>query len=277
MLRLVLLEHKKLRNKKGKLMKNKSILLIIVIILITIIGCTTIDNASLLHQNYSAKYIYKVGHEQFGRRDYYGAIKTFHMLNSQYPLNKYTELGNLDLIYAYYYNNESEMALTLGYQFIKKHPVSIQLGYIYYIMGVINFNNNRDFLQRHLPYNVTQHDPKNFLKAFYDFKYAIIYNPKANYIKDARKRMVYINDVVGKYQYNIAKFYFDRKIYRATINRVKTVIKNYPQSQVIEKALVLLIQSYDILKMSYQTRQYLKLLKINFPNNSYLKLFKNKA
>ena len=89
--------------------------------------------------------------------------------------------------------------------------------------------------------------------------------------------MVYINDVVGKYQYNIAKFYFDRKIYRATINRVKTVIKNYPQSQVIEKALVLLIQSYDILKMSYQTRQYLKLLKINFPNNSYLKLFKNKA
>ena len=105
----------------------------------------------------------------------------------------------------------------------------------------------------------------------------MILSPKASYAEDARRRMVHINNVVAEYEYNIANFYFEHEAYVAAINRAKIVVEKYPQSNSIENALVLLIRSYDILKMPELAEKSMEVLKVNYPNNTYLKSLEDAA
>lgn len=239
-------------------------------------GCAT-QNKALPYQGQSAEYIYAKGHEDLQNENYTQAIQTFKSLNSQYPFEEYAELGNLDLLYAYYQNDESAMALALGNQFTRTYPNSKQLAYVYYMMGVINFDNGRSFLQRHLPYTMSQHDPHAYIQAFYDLRRAVSLDPKSAFSEDARRRMVYINNIIGEYQYHIATFYFNHKAYVAAINRAKIIVEKYPQSTSIENALVLMIKSYDGLKMPELAEKSMAVLKANYPDNGYLKSLERTA
>ncbi len=240
-------------------------------------ACATTTNKPLPYQGESAEYIYAKGHEQVKNGEYYKAIDTFRSLNSQYPFQKYSELGNLELIYAYYEDGQSEMALGLAQQFLRAYPTSKNLGYVYYMMGVINYDNGRGFLQRRLPYDMAQHDPSAYIQAFNDLKRAVLLDPESSFVGDAKRRMVHINNVVAEYEYNIAKFYFDHEAYVAAINRAKLVVESYPQSKSIENALVLIIRAYDILKLPMLAEKSMEVLKTNYPNNAYLKSLEDAA
>ena len=239
-------------------------------------GCAT-NNKTLPYQGQSPEYIYAKGHESVQNENYTQAIQTFKSLNSQYPFEEYTELGNLDLIYAYYQNNESAMALALANQFIRTYPNSTQLAYVFYMMGVVNFDNGRSFLQRHLPYNMSQHDPNSYIQAFYDLKRSVSLDPNSHFAKDAMRRMIYINNIIGEYNYRIAKFYFIHKAYVAAINRAKIIVEKYPQSTSVENALVLMIKSYDSLKIPELAEKSMTVLKANYPENDYLKSLEHTA
>lgn len=241
--------------------------------LLLMAGCSTTSNKLLPYQGESAEYIYAKGHEQFKDGNYYKAIDTFRSLNSQYPFLSYTEMGNVELIYSYYEDSQPEIALGLARQFLRAYPTSAHLGYVYYMMGVINYDNGRGFLQHCLPYDMAQHDPASYLQAFNNLKRAVILSPKASYVEDARRHMLYINNVIAEYEYNISNFYFNHEAYVAAINRAKIVVENYPQSNSIENALVLLIKSYDILKMPKLAKKSVEVLQANYPDNVYLKSF----
>ena len=245
--------------------------------LVILSGCSTTTTKALPYQGESAEYIYAKGHGQVKDGDYYKAIDTFRSLNSQYPFQKYSEMGNLELIYAYYEDGKPEMALGLARQFLRVYPTSKHLGYVYYMMGVINYDNGRGFMQRRLPYDMAQHDPSAYVQSFNDLKRAVLIDPKGLFVEDARRRMIHINNVVAEYEYNIAQFYFDHEAYVAAINRAKVVVERYPQSTSIEGALVLLIRSYDILKLSSLAEKSMEVLKTNYPNNNYLKSLEDAA
>lgn len=234
-------------------------------------GCSVITNKSLSYRGESAEYIYAKGHEQVKDGYYHKAIDTFRSLNSQYPFQICTEMGNLELIYSYYEDGQPEMALGLARQFLGVYPTCKYLGYVYYMMGVINYDNSRGFLQRRLPYDMAQHDPASYLQAFDDLNHAVALSPKASFVEDARCRMVHINNVVAEYEYNIANFYFKHQAYVAAINRAKIVVEQYPQSNSIENALVLLIRSYNSLKIEDLAQKSMEVLKVNYPNNVYIK------
>jgi outer membrane protein assembly factor BamD len=145
------------------------------------------------------------------------------------------------------------------------------------MMGVMNYDNGRGFLQRRLPYDMAQHDPGAYLQAFSDLKRAVSLDPKGTFVEDARRRMIHINNVVGEYECNIAQFYFDHEAYVAAINRAKIVVESYPQSTSIENALVIMIRSYDILKLPVLAEKSMEVLKTNYPNNVYLKSLEDAA
>jgi outer membrane protein assembly factor BamD len=252
-------------------MKNYFIAIISTIILASITGCVFIDRDPLFYQGEDPKHIYLEGHKQINNKDYHSAIKKFRFLNIQYPFHKYTELGNLDLVYAYHQDNNPGMLINLSQRFLRLYPSSKYLGYIYYMMGITNFNNGRSFFQKHLPYDMSQHNPEVYIEAYNQLKKSVLINPKANYVDDAIRRMLYINNVSATYQYNIAKFYFDHKAYTAAINRAEVIIRNYPQTNVIQDALVLCIKSYNTLTLSDQENRYIEILRKNYPHNAYLR------
>lgn len=238
--------------------------------LLLVAGCSVTISDPVEYKTESAEYLYAKGNEEMKSQNYYKAIDLFNSLNSQYPFQKYTEMANLGLIYSYYKSNQPDMALEFARQFLYLYPNSTHISYVYYIMGIINYENSKNLLQRRLPHDTSQHDPRHYLQAFDNLKRAIEINPNASYASDARKRLLYINNTLAKYEYNIAKFYFESKAYIAAINRTKNLIENYPLSNFIEDALLLLIHSYDCLGMNDLKAQSLAVLKLNFPKNLYL-------
>ncbi|GAB4225873.1 MAG: outer membrane protein assembly factor BamD [Francisella sp.] len=247
--------------------------LIVILQLLILNSCSTKKDSELpqVYTGYNANYIYAKAHEQMQNEQYFDAIRSYKSLLAQYPFTPLAEKGMVDLIYVYYKDDESAMALALAQQFIKSYPYSKYKGYVYYIMGVIAFENGRGILQTYAPYDMSYHDPSGYKEAYSNFQKAIKLDPNGSFVPDAKRRMVYINNIIAKYYINIAHFYFKRGAYNATIDRAAQVIKNYPQSTSTEDALILTIKSYNELGLKEQAQANIQVLKKNYPNSSFLK------
>ena len=233
-------------------------------------GCSTSQPVSP-YQNKPAATIYAVGHQYLQKGNYLDAITAFRELNAQYPMGHYSELGTVEMIYAYFKNSDQAMSLAVAEQFVKFYPQSSYLGYVYYMMGVIHFNNGRGFLQKHLPYTMSEHDPANYKLAVRELQKALTLGGKhTTYLQDAKRRIVYLNNTIAQYYLNIAQYNFNYHAYVGAINRAKEVVEHYPRSDAAEKALVILIQSYKALNLDTLAQSTSQILKKNYPNNAYL-------
>jgi len=249
----------------------KTTLLSIIAILIS--SCsrvTTSNDIPLAYMGYSADYIYAEAHTQMQDEDYYDAIQSYKSLNAQYPFTPEAEKGTVELIYVYYDNSEAEMALALANQFIKTYPYSDHKGYVYYMIGVVGFEDGRGILQTYTPYDMSHHDYTGYLDAYKNFERAIKLNPKGAFVKDAKRRMVYINNIIAKYYLNISVFNFKRGAYNGAIDRAQEVVKKYPNSASVEEALVIMAQSYEKLGLTIQHDDTIRVLEENFPDSEYV-------
>jgi outer membrane protein assembly factor BamD len=217
---------------------------------------------------YPANYIYAVGHDALQTGHWSIALEAYESLDSQYPFNYYTQKGDLDTIYAHYRNNDPALALTEAARYIKVYPTDTDgVAYAYYMMGVVNFDNGRGFLQRYFPYQMSQHDAANYVTAFNNFNTVIANYPNSNYAPDARRRMIYINNVMAQFNMNVAEFSYQQGAYVAAIDRAIQVILNYPTSPVTEDALQMVINCYEKLGLPELASSADKVLILNFPDD----------
>ena len=103
-----------------------------------------------------------------------------------------------------------------------------------------------------------------------NFEKALALDPTGAFVPDAKRRMVYINNTVAKHYYEIAYFYFKRGAYNAAIDRAAQVVRDYPQSESTEDALVLTIRAYKTLGLNDQAEANISVLRKNYPKNKYL-------
>ena len=264
-----------IRKSKDKLITMKRFLpTLAILVTIMLSGCSLFRGNSNLPQvytGYSANYIYAKAHQQMKDEDYSDSIRSYKSLVAQYPFTPLAEKGMTDLVYVYYKDGESTMSLALAKQFIKMYPYSKYKGYIYYMIGVVGFEDGRGVLQTYVPYDMSKHDPKSYLDAYHNFQKAVALDPKGTFAPDAKRRMIYINDIIAQHYDNIANFYYKRGAYNAAIDRAAQVIQDYPQSKFVENALAVTIKSYNKLGLQQQAKDNLEVLKKNYPKSKYLK------
>ena len=242
--------------------------LLIILLGLTLIlsGCSS--NKKDPYIGLSAPYIYATGHNNLSSDDYNDAIIAFESLNSQYPFSKYSKKGDLEIIYAYYLADQQALALASAQRYLKLYPNSDNAAYAYCMIGVIDFNNGRGFLQRYFPYQMDKHNANNYVNAFNNFNIVITQYPKSHYAKDARRRMLYLLNTMARYNLLIGQYYYDRGAYVATAQRAREVLLKYPTSSETEKALELTIRAYKKLKLYRLAYINNQVLKLNFPNNT---------
>ncbi|AJC48872.1 outer membrane protein assembly factor BamD [Allofrancisella guangzhouensis] len=238
-----------------------------------LVGCGPKKDNELpqVYTGYTAEFIYANAHKQMQNNDYFDAIRSYKSLVAQYPFTPLAEKGMVDLVYVYYMDDESTMSLALAQQFIKMYPYSKYKGYIYYMIGIVGFENGRGLLQTYGPYDMGHHDPTGYVDAYNNFEKALALDPEGSFVPDAKRRMVYINNTIAKYYNNIAHFYYKRGAFNAAIDRASQVIRNYPQSSSTEDALIITIKAYRDLGLNVQAKANLEVLKKNYPNSNYLK------
>ncbi|MCF6767218.1 outer membrane protein assembly factor BamD [Thiotrichales bacterium 19S11-10] len=235
---------------------------------ILIAGCS--KREGLLYQGDSAKFIYATGHNYMVEGYYTDAIEAYRSLMAQYPFEHYAQKGMLDLIYSYHEKGDDPMALAIAEQYLKLYPAAKDRYYAYYMLGIIYSDNGRGFLQKYLPYDMDQHDTTGYKEAFKNFQKVLTLAPNTPFADDARRRMIYLKNIIAQYQLNIAQFYLDKGAYVSAINRAKVIVEKYPKTPQVEGALVIMLKSYQRLNLTKLINSTATVIKENYPNNTYL-------
>jgi outer membrane protein assembly factor BamD len=228
---------------------------LIVAISLALAGC---GNEKDPYTGKPANFIYAKGHQFLRDNDNSEAVTAFESLNSQYPFEPSSKQGNLELIYAYYKKNDPTLALSTAERFLKLYPNDPDAAYAYYMSGVVDFENGRGVLQTYFPYEMSDHNVNNYDLAFKTLNIVATRYPSSPYAMDARRRMMYLNNIEAEYELKIAQFYYDRKAYVAALARAKKVIIEFSQTPSVIPALELSEQAYlalDLPELANESHQ----------------------
>lgn len=194
---------------------------------------------------------------------YEKAIKQFETLQSRYPYGRYAQQAQMETAYAYYKHSEPAPALAALDRFVKMYPNSAHLDYVFYLKGLINFNENiNSLLGTFFKQDPSERDPAALHDSFDAFKELVTRFPNSKYAPDARLRMQYLLNTLASSDIHVASYYLRRGAYVAAVNRAKDVLTDYPQTPQTRDALQIMVQAYDAMgmdKLRDDTRRVLDL------------------
>lgn len=202
-------------------------------------------------------------------QDYEKAIDYFQKLESRYPHGRYATQAQLEIIYAYYKQNDPISTIAAADRFIKLHPNHPNIDYAYYMKGLATFN-QRGIVEKLTEQQISDRDPKSLRESFLSLKELITRYPDSRYIKDATLRMTYLVNNLADHELHVARYYMKRKAYVAAVNRAQFVLQNYPNTTAVEEALVIMVSAYDLLEMEDLREDTMRVLQTNYPNSKML-------
>ncbi len=221
--------------------------LLIFISLLLLQACAGADKDE--YAGLSAKRLYKNARSSLDAAEFQTAATTLENLEARYPFSPYARQAQLDIAYAYYKFDELDKSEGAANRFIRLHPRSPHLDYIYYLKGLINFTRGAGLLDRWIPRQPYKHDPTVMENAYNDFATLIRRFPNSAYAGDAYQRMIYLRNQMAKKEISVAEFYIRRGTWLSAANRAKTVIMRYPESIWVKRALEIMKQSYTRLNL----------------------------
>jgi outer membrane protein assembly factor BamD len=233
-------------------------------------ACSGLPDAKDETKNWSAEKLYSEAMEELANGGYDKSVTLFEKLEARYPFGVYATQAQMEIAYAHYRAKEQPEALAAVEHFIKLHPNHPNVDYLYYLRGLINFNDELgmfDFVSNQDP---TERDPKASREAFDSFKLLADRFPNSKYTPDAIQRMKYLVSAMAQYEVHVASYYYRRGGYVAAVNRAQSVIKLFPGTPATEDALYLMVLSYDRLGLVDLHDDNERIFKANFPNSPLL-------
>src|SRR3990167_9281671 len=202
------------------------------------------------YKGLSEKQLYDEAKHALAKDQYASAIKRYEAMESMYPFSNYAEQAQLDLMYAYYKNDDFPSSAATAERFIRLYPRAERVDYAYYMKGMANFQQPRGALANIIPVNESWRDPGTETQAYSDFASLVQRFPDSRYKSDALQRMIYLRNMFAKRELNTANYYFERKMYVAAAGRASGLIKDYPQAPSVQQALVILYQANQALGLT---------------------------
>ena len=216
---------------------------------------------------FSAKKDLQKGHEDM-------AVKKLEALNTLYPFGVYSEEGSINLVYAYYKNDNPDEALAAADRYLRLYPRGHYADYAYYMKGIVSLKQGLSWAQRKVGVELASRDLTDVKEAYLAFNQLVETFPDSAYAPDAIARMKYIRNVFAKKEADTADFYYQRKAYVAAANRAADVVSHYNHSPYVINALVIMIKSYRKLGLTEKANDTLKVFEASYPNDPQLKKLK---
>jgi outer membrane protein assembly factor BamD len=224
------------------------------------------------YKDLSATQLYSAAKTSLKKKEYTTAAKQFEAMESMYPFSDYTEQSQLDLIYAYYENEDYPSAAATAERFLHLYPRAKHVDYAYYMKGLANFQQTRGVFAKMLPMDESWRDPGTQSQALLDFSVFIQKFPESKYKPNALQRMIYLRNMFAQHELHVSQFYFKRKMYVAANERASYLVKNYPQAPSAQKALVIMYQSNKALGLNQAADDALKVYQATYHTSELVKV-----
>ncbi|WP_070972233.1 outer membrane protein assembly factor BamD [Vibrio sonorensis] len=191
------------------------------------------------------------------------AIEQLEALDSRYPFGAYSEQVQLDLIYAYYKNDDLALGLATIERFNRLNPTHDKLDWVLYMKGLTHMAQDRNFMHDLFNLDRSDRDPEPVKAAFADFKKLLERYPNSPYAEDAQKRMVALKNRLANYDLATADFYLRREAWIAAINRTQELQKAYPDTEAARASLKIQLEAYQQLGLQDAVERTKQLIRLN--------------
>ena len=250
-------------------MRSLPALALIFAALLSLSGCGLLPEQKDETAGWSANKLYTQAKEAMSEGSWDKAVKYFEKLESRYPYGRYAQQAQLEVAYAYFKSGEMASAIAACDRFVKLHPDHPNVDYIYYLKGLVTFNEDLGMMGHVSMQDQTERDPKGMRESFDAFKTLSSRFPDSKYTPDAVQRMKYLVSAMAANEVHVARYYMKRKAYVAAANRAQSAIKNYPDAPAIEEALFIMVKAYDEMGMIDLRDDAERVMRKNYPNSVY--------
>ncbi len=210
---------------------------------------------------------YRRALEQLNNNNFNAAIGTYEALEARFPFGRFAAQAQIEIVYAYYRNNDQEAARAAADRFIRLHPDNENIDYAYYMKGLSSFQDGGGFLNRFLPIDYTKRDPGKARESFNDFSQLLALFPDSPYAADARARMVFLRNNLAAYEIHVANYYLERRAYIAALRRGQYVVENFQGTPAVADGVAVMVECYLRLGLNELADTSLALLRENYPEH----------
>ncbi|MEK7360550.1 MAG: outer membrane protein assembly factor BamD, partial [Pseudomonadota bacterium] len=242
-----------------------------VILALLLCACGLLPDVKDETSGWSAEKLYAEAKSEIANNGYANAIKYLERLEARYPYGRYAQQAQMELAYVYFKDGEHASAIAACDRFIKLHPNHANVDYIYYLKGLVNFNEDTGLLGRLSRQDLTERDPKAARESFDAFKELVTRYPNSKYTPDGIARMKYLVNALASNEVHVARYYMKRGAYVAAANRAQYALLNYAQAPAVEEALFIMVKAYDALGMTDLRDDTDRVMRKNFPDSAYFK------
>jgi outer membrane protein assembly factor BamD len=242
-----------------------------VILALLLSACGLLPEVKDETSGWSAEKLYSEAKDEIAKAGYTAAIKYLEKLEARYPYGRYAQQAQVELAYVYFKDGDHASAIAACDRFIKLHPNHPNVDYVYYLKGLVNFNEDLGLLGKVSGQDLTERDPKAARESFDAFKELVTRYPDSKYTPDAIARMKYLVNALASHEVHVARYYMKRGAYVAAANRAQYALLNYAQAPATEEALFVMVKAYDAMGMSDLRDDADRVMHKNFPDSAYLK------
>lgn len=246
-------------------MINLRFVFVLAAALLLLTGCNS--NTKDLYKGMSAAEIYAQAQKNMEKENFGQAAKDFEALEARYPYGEYSSDAQIGLIKSYYKHNDSELAIGSADRFLRMNPRHPQADYVYYLKGLVYYDQNYSFMFRYLPLDKSARDPSTAQESFDAFKELLERYPCSQYAADARQRMIFLRNQVAEYEMQIVDYYIKRGAYVSAANRAAYVVKHFAQTPMVPRALAAMVVCYREMDMEDLANDALTTLELNFKDS----------
>jgi outer membrane protein assembly factor BamD len=193
--------------------------------------------------------------------NYKSAAKTFSEVERQHPYSQLATKAILMQAFAQYQRNGYDDAINAAQRFITLHPGNKDTPYAYYLVAISNYERIGD----------VKRDQSMTKKALEGLEEVSRRYPGTAYAEDAERKAMLARDVLAAKEMEVGRYYVKKGAYLAGINRFKTVVTQYQQTNHTPEALYRLTEGYMALGIQSEAQTAAAVLGHNFPDSDWYK------
>jgi outer membrane protein assembly factor BamD len=205
--------------------------------------------------------VYAEGRELLARGSYTKAIGLFQEVERLYPFSPLANKSKVMEAYAQYKDEEYEKAIALIDDFVQLNPGTEDIEFMYYMKAMCYYNRISD----------VKRDQGVTVKAQAAFAELTNRFPKGKYARDGEYKLDLIKDHLAAKEMEVGRYYQKQNNQLAAINRYKSVVKEYDDTQQIEEALYRLTEANTLLGLDQEALKYSTILGYNYPSSKWYK------
>jgi outer membrane protein assembly factor BamD len=187
------------------------------------------------------------------------ASRKFDAIDRQSPFTEWARKALVMSTFTKYRMGNNDDAISTGNRYLKQYPRSDDSAYVQYLVGLSYSKQIADVTQDQKPAARTI---DAMTKVVNDY-------PNSEYVEDAQAKIRFARDQLAGKEMQIGRYYLERKEYLAAIQRFRTVVEQYSNTNQVEEALSRLTETYYAMGLVEEAQTAAAVLGRNYPDSQW--------